>query len=110
MVSEKLAQYRVRLIQYLRNLESKRSPRQEDGSDDVLPLEDSELIKKWLWIFCVFGFPAAYLVAPVILCFVRTFLWSPLADFLWFVDYTLMLIVLATFVLAIYLTVGRRSE
>jgi len=107
--SSSLAEYRIFLIRWVRELERKRAHGDADRLAQIENTTDAYLLRKWLWMASIVGAPVVYLVIPFLLNF-WSFLPAILLTILWFLAKGLMGIVFVLFMAAIFFTLRGNFE
>lgn len=99
-----LLEYQQSAAQYLREFELKRAHGNAEKTREISEMSDIDLLKKWMWIVSIVGFPICYLLVPIILMGLQLFIWVWIMQFLWLIAKGAMGIVFIIFMLAIYFT------
>ncbi len=108
MTRRTLKEYRSDLVTRLRAYELKRAGSDDEAIHALSQMSDGLLLRKWLWIGTVTGGLASFIVMPMIMSVISAFMPQVIIDVLWFLLKTVMALLLAVFILLVYVTV--RSE
>ena len=73
--------------------------------EDLEETSDEELLKKWSWMSAIAGLIVCFFIVPFVLSIINRFLPPILAHLLWSLALVSMVVVMAMFAAAIYLTV-----
>jgi hypothetical protein len=104
-----LLEYQKLLADRLRVLEILSAKGDPEKLQELTNASDGELIVKWLWVISIVGVPFCFLAVPFVLSLFGPFFGSSIKAFLWLIADTAMITVFAIFLLAIYLTTGKKD-
>ncbi len=90
--------------EWIRAFEIKRAGGNIQRLDEIADFNDDEVLRRGLWMISIVGGPVVYLVCPLILSIVQTFLWMQVTVFLWTLLKVSMGLIFVIFLLAIYFT------
>lgn len=105
-----LLEYQSFVCEWLRSMEIQRAQGNTERLRELESQSDLDLLKKWLWIGTIAGFPIFYLVVPFVLSLLKLFLWVWIMQFLWLLAKGAMGIVFIVFMLAVYFTLRKTAE
>lgn len=105
-----LIEYKAFAAEWFRTFETRKAKHDEDKLRDIAQATDDEILRRWLWKITIVAAPVAFVVLPMVLMIVHSFLWLPMQQMLWFVTKTAMGLVFLLFILAVYLTFLRKDS
>jgi hypothetical protein len=103
-----LEEFKGLLTAWLRHFETNRAA-DDQKRQEIATIDDDRLLKKWLWIVCLVGAPAVFIVSPLLLGFLQSILPAAIVGFLWFAVKVMMASVLILFVLAALFTIKKSN-
>jgi hypothetical protein len=88
----------------LRAMEEIRTHGNKEQLQELNLISDDELFRRWLWRIVVIGAPVCFILVPLVLSLLQTFLSSAVTNFFWLSTKCLMLFVFLLFLLASFLS------